>query len=356
MFIYLILFAAILVLIFFSSTTMDERVITIFYVLLWSVIFILIGFRQYNIGNDTDGYINLFLRIPYIHIDWTEFFTSRYELGFLTYNKWLYAINPHPSTVLIGFALPTVFINAYVLYKKSVNPCLSLLLFCTYRYLSFSLSGIRPMMALSLLFLGYYFYDEKKYLWALAMCLASSFHLSSLVFAIALVFKDIRLTKMNMMTLSGIAIFFFLVMERVFNFLLSSFEKYSYYEEGVLQESAKLGSFLNFLILLLIFLLGEWIGRQEPSTFFKNSMRTLAFYGVLVSFVAMRVTVFDRFSGAFALISLLYLPFILSRIQSRQWRILATMGVCISFCLYFFLIVLLRPEWNYIVPYRSVLF
>lgn len=357
MLVYLILFTVILTLIFLSSTTMNEQAITVFYVLIWFFLFILIGFRHYSIGNDTYGYIRLFLNSRLMSLDWTEFFTSRYELGFLTYNKWLYGINQHPSTVLVGFALPTVVINAYVLYKKSVNPCLSLFIFCAYRYFSFSLSGIRPMMALSLLFLSYYFYDEKKYLRAvLTVVLASSFHLSSLVFAIALIFQNIRLTKLKMLTLSGVALFFFLVMDRVFLFLLSSFEKYSYYEEGVFQESAKLGSLLNFLILLLIFLFGEWIGRQEQAFFTKNSLRVLSFYGVLVSFVALRVTVFDRFSAAFALVALLYVPFILSRIQSREWRVLAMTGVCLSFCLYFFLIILLRPEWNYIVPYRSILF
>lgn len=356
MLVYLVLFAIVLLLNFLAATTIDERALRVGYVLVGMFLFVLIGFRSYTVGNDTLSYIGLFLRSHRMVIEWGEFFTSRYELGFLLYNQWLYSFLPTPSTVLVGFAFPTVGIFTYVLYKKSVNPYLSLLLFCSYRYLSFSLSGIRPMMALSFMLLAYYFHDEKKVFRALlALFLAMSFHLSSIVFGLALLFKDIRLTKMRMLSLSGVAVFFFLVMERVFLILLSSFEKYSYYEEGVLQGSAKLGSLLNFLVLLLVFLFGEWVGKKD-SSWKKNSLRTMCFYAVLVSFVALRVTVFDRFSAAFAMMVLLYLPLILSQIKSSQWRILASLGVCISFCLYFFLIVLLRPEWNYIIPYSTVLF
>ncbi|HEM5988853.1 TPA: EpsG family protein [Streptococcus suis] len=357
MLIYFLLTVFILLLAFLSTTNVDRKAVTICYILTWIAIFFIIAFRDYSVGSDTLTYISIFLKSPKLVVNWSEFWTSRFELGFLIYNKWLYQFSQHWSTALIGYALPTVIINAYILHKKSVNPFFSTFIFVTYRYLGYSLSSIRPMMAMSLLFLGYYLFENKQKLFgSLALVIALTFHLASIPFIILLLFRNIRLSKKLMATCSLVSIFLFLLIENIFRGLLDVFEKYTYYENSVLQDSAKLGSLLNFLVLFLIFLFGEWIRFVNDEKNEVDSLRTMCFFGLVIAFAGIKITVFDRILGSFAILSLLYLPYVLSKIKSNDWRIISYLIVTIGFCLYFFIILIFRPEWNYIVPYQNILF
>lgn len=355
MFVYLLLFFLIIILIFLLATTINYTVVKLLYVLILCYIFFLVGFRDTIIGNDTSVYVQVFRNVPKYIIDWSEFFTSRFELGFLLYNKLLYSINNQPLFMLIGYALPTVLINGYVIYKKSANIGLSLLVFCSFGYLGFSLSGIRPMLAISLLVLGYYFYEERKIFRALiALFLACSFHLTSLLFVVLLPFKNMKLTRHKIIVFSVMAFSLFLVIGNIFITALGYFSKYAKYELAI-QETPKLGSFLNFMVLLLVFIFGELV-KDDLKTKYEQSLRRMVFFAVLTSFISLRIPLFGRFSLQLGYFIVLYLPTVITKIKSKQLKIICAVIVTVSFCLYFFSILILKPEWNNIVPYRTYLF
>ncbi len=90
--------------------------------------------------------------------------------------------------VFFIYAFLSVPIKAFVIWKLSPYPFLSLLAYASYVFLLYDYTQIRAGLAASFIFLAFYFYVCcSRYKMLFAICVACFFHVSAVVFLVSVV-------------------------------------------------------------------------------------------------------------------------------------------------------------------------
>lgn len=166
-------------------------------ILIFLFLFVISSLKSYEYTGDLQAYVN-----QYMYLDEKSYktlivgiFTRKvkdptfylfakicFDLGFSSY-LWL-------SIIAAIFALSCT----YFIYKQSDNYGMSFLLLLSLGYFSFSMTGLRQTVALSLILVGYSFLKQKKYIhFIVFVVLASLFHISAICVLIALPCKFIKI-------------------------------------------------------------------------------------------------------------------------------------------------------------------
>ena len=157
------------------------------YMLFWGIVLVtLVALRSFEIGNDTKMYQYIFNSYSKSNSfsSWIEdnWYTSGTELGFYFLG---YIVSSFVDfrffLILMSFVSVVPFI--FVIHKYSDNKPLSLFLYVTFAYYTFSMSGLRQAAAMGLIMIAYHFMREKKIWKYLLFCgVAFSFHTTALLF------------------------------------------------------------------------------------------------------------------------------------------------------------------------------
>ena len=337
----------------------DNRVWkSLFFFFLFLVLFVTVGFRESHVGGDTSTYVSLYHDLRNVTISWTDFFSSRFEPGYLWLNQILYQINSHYSLLLSVFAFLTLAPFMAVIYRESEDAYLSFLIFYGLIF-RLTMASIRSALAMALVAVAYSFLKRNRWLLAaLFIFLASSFHLSALFMAFMLLAKwDFKPWFKGF--LIGIALFLFLGLDKLLQGILGV-SKYVYYLQSDLggswvEASAKLSVILQCLIFLLVYVFGRFILRKVVLTSQERFLDQLVFLGLLLSFVNIGSSLVSRLTYFFFFFLVLYLPMVISHLSSRRSQLWASLGVAAFFVTYLFSILILRPEWTRISDYSNVL-
>ncbi len=151
------------------------------------------GLRALSVGADTETYELLFMatrnkgwgtiKSTFINFIMNQDYNSR-DMGYYLIVKAFSTI--FPSYRLFLFFVITVFMTALgkFLYKYSEDLCLSYIIFDSFMFQFYGLTGIRQTLAVVLVtFVGYRYIKEKKLLKFLVLCLvAATVHTTSIVF------------------------------------------------------------------------------------------------------------------------------------------------------------------------------
>ena len=152
----------------------DKRVFTILSLIPITVVS---GFRNGNIGADTENYKLIFQDIA------SDIYDDRIEIGYVYFNKFvtLFTSNSQWLFILVAIFL-SVAIGVFV-YKNAKDPFLAILFFVTLGLFQFSMSGIRQTIAVSITLLSMELIKKRKLFWFLALILlATQFHKSAIFF------------------------------------------------------------------------------------------------------------------------------------------------------------------------------
>lgn len=148
---------------------------SIYYFASFCVLFILIGFRGYEVGTDTPAYNRIFHNIE-------SGIEGRYEVGYVYINKLIAYINGDFSHLLMLTGLMFLTPIFYTSKKISPNPMLSIFSFYTLYYYFSIYNIIRSSLAVALIFFGVTFLLNNKKLWfTFIVLIASTFHISALL-------------------------------------------------------------------------------------------------------------------------------------------------------------------------------
>ncbi|MGO4936210.1 EpsG family protein [Fundicoccus sp. Sow4_H7] len=179
------------------------------YVYIVSIILISIsGFRHVSIGIDTMNYNNIFHHVNSLSI--SNAINIDVEIGYQLYQILIGNISDDFQLLLVITSILYIGIVSHLIYKYSENPMISYLLFIFFDFYTFSLSGIRQTIAMSLIILAFMQIKEKKFnrflFWTI---LASSFHITALVFLPSYWFNRFKLNRRNLLflLLCGLLIF-----------------------------------------------------------------------------------------------------------------------------------------------------
>lgn len=153
-----------------------------------TILFLYAALRGNNVGIDTESYLQAFdylNNITFLEIFSTNVLGISRDPLFYCFAKIFINLFGY-SQVVLGVISATVAICiSYLIYRYSDDCTLSFLTFIGLRFFSFSMTGLRGIMALSILILSIKFIEDKKPVrFFIIVILASLFHSSAIVFLV----------------------------------------------------------------------------------------------------------------------------------------------------------------------------
>lgn len=150
------------------------------------------GLRDWSVGEDTYQYYNLFegvkqtswgmvLRRLFERLAGIE---KEYDIGYYILTKFFQLFSGSYQLFLLAIAAFFMTMMAIWIYRNSVSPCTSFILFSTLFYSFYAITGHRQTIATALIiFFGYELIKKRKF-WKFAVIAIAAFliHKSSLVF------------------------------------------------------------------------------------------------------------------------------------------------------------------------------
>lgn len=301
---------------------------------------VLTAFRGIDIGNDTVSYVRIFNDILANGIDFNSGIEYGYQIlclviGFFSSN----------STFFL-FVIATICYSGVAIYifKYSKNKMFSVCLFFCVCFSNFTNILRQDIAMVIILFANQAIRDNKKIKALLLIIFASFFHLSAisaiLLFLYKFVPKSVFYVFIATIILTIAAITG--VLNEILIFIVPTYKNYILKQEfgfGYIALTVDLIRALAIYVLL--------------SYFYGKNRKLLVNYIILLLFSSLGyiATIISRASTYFLLPIIIDIPnaFYLKKIKHYKSIIL---GVCFIFIAYFIVVLIIRPEWNYLYPYE----
>lgn len=211
------------------------------------------AFKASTIGNDTHEYIRIFKLGQDVFKAGT-----RYELGYLLFSQIIWKLFHNIQALFIVYSLFFYMSLGRFLFKYSSMPWISIIIFFAYSLFGFSMSALRQSLAIAILFFGFDFVLQRKYiLFALSIICASMFHVSAILFSLCpliLKFPPTRRTFYLIFVFVILGLLMFSnIQELFFNYLpyFGHYQNGAYYQGGV-----RIASIFQLLLSILFLYIG----------------------------------------------------------------------------------------------------
>lgn len=158
----------------------------------FACLFLMLALRHQSMGLDlrymaSHGYLGAFDTIS--NVSWDNIFDisfANYEKGYIVFNKIVSLIYDNRQFFLGACALVTILPIVYVIYKKSVSPLQSIIIYMGLPAFLMSFSGLRQALAIGICFFALLYIEDKKFIkFLIIVLIATTFHYSSIIFLIA---------------------------------------------------------------------------------------------------------------------------------------------------------------------------
>jgi hypothetical protein len=310
-------------------------------------LFILSGFRYY-VGVDYTSYTKWFYTI-------LENKPSYFEPGFTKMIQTIQIYSYNPQTLFVAASLIALG-GMYISIKKySINPALSVYLFCTMGFLSHSLNLTRQFIAIGIVMLAFGFLVERKFFkFIIIIIIAALFHKTALILLPLYFLLNVKVKPKLFILLIACSLALSLLSRSIVNILLAHF--YPQYQNNSLVNTALVSKYyvlMSFsLVILCIYLIS-----QKKLSINKTNDRIMV---NIVLFVAIAHTIFiwlplaNRLSLYIDILLIIVIPQLLHLIPNKMHRYIITVVFVVYFALTFW--VSLLHNSNNILPYDNVLF
>ena len=330
---------------------------------------IIMGFKSINVGNDTPSYVELYNRLHNMS-SFTDP-SSRFEVGYQIYNKIIGMIWDDYQALFLITAIICIGCIGYGIMNLSQNWQYSLFLFIGLRFYYFFLSGIRQSMAVSIIIVAYVFLKRRKnILFIMLVLLAMTFHFSAVIFFFALPLSYMKFDSKSIIKVLFGVIVVYVFFGPLLSLVLSHLP--SYYSHYMLTEASSANNLSDFihaiipcLFLLLAYILNYNSVIDESHIPNQNQTRELLVYhrdgevqllfllvAAGLSLVSTRASIIDRMVQYYWIFSIISVSNMISSIKNQRNRVEWLLLITFCVIVYNVALLLLRPEWNAIVPYE----
>lgn len=219
-----------------------------YFILALIPVFILISFKSREIGADTERYLNAYDEMSSLSsVD--SYHDTRVEIGFRYLMFILSRYFQWSQTLLITTGVIVCTSLYFFIKRTATNYSLLLFFFVTLGFFQFAMSGIRQIIAVSIILWSFPYIFKRNFIkFGLVVAVAYLFHKSSIIFLLAYFIADIKLTKTKLFLIFAALIAIILSMESI---LLSAAELLEY-NYGVEKTD---NGYVFFAIVLIITLL-----------------------------------------------------------------------------------------------------
>lgn len=317
----------------------------------------LAGFRASFVGNDTEEYLRIFKEVDSNNYD---FSTSRYEIGYLIFNKLISLFCNNGQVVFIVSGAFIYYSVGRFILKYSRMPLLSLLLFLTYGYFSSSMNILRQFIAISILLYSFSYILKGRFVkFLLIVILASLFHTTSFLFIFAYLARYVKPSLKSFLICILLAIIGSYAFNILLGEMLSIFNAYQHYDGGKYFGDTRAASILYVIISSLVLLLSFILlkgksknGNHSISDFNYeiNCELILVLFGVCLYILSLKLNILDRIAIYYNIFSIVLLPNAIKCLRP-DCRFMFSVITVFLFFSYTITIIVVRPEWNSAFPY-----
>lgn len=359
----LILFYAICSFVDFESLHINRRKATFFLLI---PAFFLVAFRDLSIGNDTYMYSYGFERINQMQTLSEAISNSRYELGYVIVN---YVVGMFNGNYQLFQVIITAFIFMSLfcfVSEYSCNVGLSCYIFLTTRMMIGPMNTVRMWCAIAILLFSIKFIEKRKLIvFCIIVVCATLFHKTAIVFLISypLCNKKNNGTKLPLWIIISscvISVFGNTVFVKVTN-MIGIYEGYlnSVYFNNDSNIAVILGLLIDvsFAILFILYkqkLIESSHADERISEVFEfNRISYVLFFLVVgLDIIGLNNTIMNRISTYYSVTFLCSIPNLVMCIKGKT-QITVQLAIMFFLALQFYIVMIYRPEWNGVTPYRT---
>lgn len=312
------------------------------------------AFKASTVGNDTHEYLRLFEMGNDALMAGT-----RYELGYLYFNQFIWSVSHNPQVLFLVYSAIFYLSLGRFLWKYSSMPWLSILIFFSYTLFGFSMSALRQSLAIAILFIGFDFAVNKKYiLFVLTIIGASLFHSSAIFFALCPFILKLKPTKRTISLFAFSTLVIFLLFGNLLETIFSYMPYYGHYQEGAYFEGGVRFASILQLLLAIFFLYIGYVsyckipnGNNSSAKKFLGHLIVFQMVVVSLSLLCLKVNILDRIVLYYSSFVLLLIPNAISLMPYGKRKLWGRV-VLLAIFLYTSVILIMRPEWNSVFPYK----
>lgn len=318
----------------------------------WSaffILFVLAGFRDFGIHNDTIPYVTHFMESIPNGPFWLVDSSDRFESGYQMYENFLHIyISSNPLVFNIISSL--LVLSAFFLFGKKYCENIS------YLIILYLLSGLyltqigvlRQSLSVVFFYTMFIALSNKRYLLSmLCLFIAYSMHHSAILLVLVYACFFIKPTTRNIILLFISSLVVFFLYSSIFPAFLEDSRYLAESESKGFFNLTGLISFISSCVyLFVIYKLKNKLDNNPKD----NPMLMISVLYCVVALLSIRIWIFVRFSMFFLPIILIFISNLSHRSKSVKYFRFLTLYLATSF----FLLLYLRPEWYSIYPYRFV--
>jgi len=291
-------------------------------------IFLIQSLRSLNVGVDLIGYISAYEIANLINVFKGEKLFN-YELGYILYSQLFSEMNFSNQLYLSVVALTIITPIAYIWIKNSKMPGLSVFIYITLGFFTFSFSGLRQAIAIGILFLSFKFIQEKSLVKFIAfVALAMSFHTSAIIFIIAYPLYYLRIKAVHYIFIIPFLLLTFIFKAKIFNLI------YGLYS-GVPEQTEPTNAFTMLFVMIFIFFLSLIFGSKDKKNLDFNAYKNYLLITIFIQIFASESNIVMRTGYYFYIFITLLIPEVIKYQQDIKIRLVATFVLIIAL-LYFF--------------------
>lgn len=165
----------------------DHKVRKVQVLIMGGALFLFAALRSYTVGTDVEAYYYYMYSsgVGNTLQDWYQN-NSFSDPGFYLMIGLMQLISPDPQIMLVIIGAVVAFSFSYFTYHEKGNVLIFFMMFIGFRIFSFTLSGLRQATAMSIIFIAYIqLKNNRNLVFLLLTLLASTFHLSAIIFLLA---------------------------------------------------------------------------------------------------------------------------------------------------------------------------
>ncbi len=294
------------------------------------VLLLLTALRSKAVGSDGLVYARYFEQLKAMSFDdIASFFTKEPIFYWVTKYLQNWGVDLQVWYGIIG----AVFLGATIciIYKYSKQPVISILVFFSLSYFTFSLTGLRQTVAMGGILLSFLFLEQKKYLRFLVLILLSSlFHNTAVIFVLVLFFKDkeisIKSYSIGLILSLGGALFFRNQIYNAIYYLLDTNERLSSYS-GNSYGLTWSGFIIQFCIFIFVLV------ANSEKTKLKNYLLNICYLGLIFQAFSWFIAEFFRISMYFSIFNIVLIAntYVSNRFNEESKKIVKSLVVLALF-------------------------
>lgn len=317
-----------------------ERLVFVLFLMLFAF---LTAMRAREIGNDTQTYVYCFEQVCKHGLNAGLYFENGYNL--FVYGISRLTNNPHIFLIITSMFCYGM-LGLYTLRYSSNLYISACLIFC-FCFSPFT-NVIRQDIAMVICLFAYQLVKSNRIVFFVVLVIvAAQFHTTAYCLFFLLL-KNFLPTKNSLILIISFFLILLSCAGNMSDLLVGVFSKYDAYFDSNRVGSGWLGT--AFSVLRAYFMV--YIVQTAMNGIKKNRSANAVFLGVLFfSALGFQMNLINRCALYFLMLSVVELPNALSVVQGNR-SFYNILFFCVSMIIYFLAVLMIRPEWNCLIPYR----